>query len=147
MASITSGRAGRLLLGGVCGTVVGSASALVNALYFLGFCSLTGSFSHPTSLSSVALSSLLPSVLGGLGYGALTWFSTRAGALFAAVTATITLLSFAQLFQDTLPGGVLKPPGFDALVLPMHVVVGSLAAYAIPRLFATVSAFEQRCHT
>jgi hypothetical protein len=146
MASITASRGGRLLLGGVGGTVAGSASALVNALYFVGFCSLTGSFSYPTSLTSVALSSLLPSVLGGIGYGALTWFSTRANALFAAVTGVITVLSFAQLFQDTLPGGMLKPPGFDALVLPMHVVVGLVAAYAIPRVFAAVSAFEQRCH-
>ena len=46
------------MLGGVVGTVAGSASALVNALYFIGFCSLTGSFSYPTSLTSVALSSL-----------------------------------------------------------------------------------------
>ena len=146
MTSITSGRAGRLLLGGVCGAVAGSLSALVNAVYFVGFCSLTGSFSYPTSLTSVALSSLLPSVLGGVGYGVLTGFSTRANALFAAVTGVITVLSFAQLFQDTLPGGMLKPPGFDALVLPMHVVVGLVAAYAVPRVFAAVSAFEQRCH-
>jgi hypothetical protein len=147
MASITTGRVGRLLLGGVSGTVAGSASALLNALYFVGYCALTGSSAYPTNLTSVALSSLFPSVLGGIGYGALTWFSPRANALFAAITGSITVLSFAQIFQDTLPGGILKPPGFDALVLPMHAVVGWLAVYSIPRVFAAVSTFEQRCHT
>jgi hypothetical protein len=44
----------------------------------------------------------------------------------------ITLGSFAGVFQETLPSGALKPAGFDQLVMPMHVVVGFLAAWLIP---------------
>ena len=116
------------------GAIAGTASAAVNGLYFAAYRIITGIQVTATSFGSIAVSSLLPTLLGALGYFALSRFSSRATVLFVAVTTLITVGSFAGVLQDSLPGGAPKPPGFDALVMPMHVVVGAMAALLLPRL-------------
>jgi hypothetical protein len=55
------------------------------------------------------------------------------GARREPATLGITAASLLPGLSATLPDGMPKPPCFDALVLPMHVVVGALAAWLIPR--------------
>jgi hypothetical protein len=114
------------------GAAAGSLSALINATYFLAFRAGTGFSGAEPSLGSVTLSSLLPSILAGFGYALLQRLTPHSRVWFVLLTALITLGSFAGVFQETLPSGALKPAGFDQLVMPMHVVVGFLAAWLIP---------------
>jgi len=118
------------LLGGFA---AGIASALVNDVYAFVYRATTGFASlHPT-YGSITVSSIFPSFLAAVGYFALTRFTRHAGTVLALVTAAITFYSFQTAFSATLPDGSAKPPGFDALTLPMHVVVGAVAAFVIPR--------------
>jgi hypothetical protein len=124
-------RLSKVLLAGVG---AGGTSAIVNNLYFLGYRELTGIQVAEPTFASITLSSLLPSVLAALGYFALSRLAPRrALAIYVAVTCVITIGSFAGIFQDELPNGAPKPSGFDGLVMPMHVVVGAVAALLIPR--------------
>jgi hypothetical protein len=121
-----------------CGVSAGAAagllSALINGAYFAAHLIFSGSsFAEPSWLS-VTLSSFFPSVLGGAGYALLSRFTRRARPLFVAITSAIVILSFESVFRDTLPDGSVKPPGFDLLVMPMHVVVGLVAILLVPRL-------------
>jgi hypothetical protein len=141
---------GSVLLGGL---FAGSVAAALNGLYTVAFRVATGfDFLHPT-YASIAISSIAPSVLAAAGYFALTRIdrlARRAGFVLAVITAAITLYSFEGVFRATLPDGSPKPSGFDALTLPMHVVVGFLAAFIIPRFVPTterVRAWLAECPT
>jgi uncharacterized membrane protein YeaQ/YmgE (transglycosylase-associated protein family) len=106
---------------------------LVNGVYFAVYQAAVGHEYPQTGLGSVVMSSLLPSLLGAAAALALSRYTPKAGAIFATVTLGITGLSLLAALSPDLAHGVPKPPGFDALVLPMHVVVGAVAAWAIPR--------------
>lgn len=125
---------GRFLYGGA---VAGALSALVNAAYFLGYRAVTDIRVHMPTLGSIALASLLPSLLAAFGFYTLTRLTRRATLLFVLITSAITLASFESMFRPTLPDGSLKPYCFDLLVMPMHALVGVAAAWLIPRLAVT----------
>ena len=116
------------------GAVAGLAGALVNSIYFVAYGSATGFEGAEPTLGSVVLSSLFPPVLAALGYGVLSRLTKHATLVFVLLTCAITLATFHSVFSTALPNGALKPAGFDALVMPMHVVVGGLAALIIPRI-------------
>ena len=122
---------GRELL--VRGFAAGLVSGGFNLLYFFVYSAATGLSAREPTWASVAVSSLVPCVLGALGYAWLARRSVRADAYFALVVGAIVALSFDGLFHAKLPDGSLKPPGFDGLVMPMHVVVGLAAVLFIPR--------------
>jgi hypothetical protein len=116
------------------GAIAGVAAAALNALWFAAYGAVTGiEFSQPT-YGSIGVSSVLPVLLGAIGFHVLGRLTPRATSIFAATTGLITLASFAGILQDALPDGTPKPAGFDALVMPMHVVVGAMAAVLLPRL-------------
>jgi hypothetical protein len=115
------------------GAAAGAASAIVNVAYFLAYEAAVGLEYPQTGPGSIVTSSLFPSVLGAAAALALSRYTSRAGAIFAAVTLGITALTLLQTFSPDLADGVPKPPCFDALVLPMHLVVGAAAAWAVPR--------------
>jgi len=114
------------------GAVAGALAAALNGAYFFAFRAATGFSGAEPGLGSIVVSSLFPSVLAGFGYAFLMRLTEKSRGLFVALVALITLGSFAGAFQPTLPSGALKPAGFDQLVMPMHVVVGFLAAWLIP---------------
>ena len=138
----------QLVLAG--GLVAGVLSAASNDLYALVYRTATGfDFLHP-SYGSITVSSVAPSLLAAAGYYALTRFTRHAARLLALVTALVTLFSFEGALHATLPDGSAKPPGFDALTLPMHVVVGAVAALFIPRFadeWARLRAWLAACRT
>ena len=116
------------------GALAGLAGALVNSIYFVAYGSATRFEGAEPTLGSVVLSSLFPPVLAALAYGVLSRLTKHATLVFVLLTCAITLATFQSVFSTTLPNGTLKPGGFDALVMPMHVVVGGLAALIIPRV-------------
>jgi hypothetical protein len=116
------------------GAATGLLSALLNSAYFLVFRAATGFAGVDPTLGSIVAASLFPTLLGALGCYALARLTPRAPLFFAIVTALITLGSFEGALHPTLADGSLKPAGFDLLVMPMHVVVGSLAALLVPSL-------------
>jgi hypothetical protein len=81
----------------------------------------------------VAVSSLLPPLLAAAAALLLSCFTRHAAPLFTAVTVVITAASLLPGLSSALPDGTPKAPGFDALVLPMHLVVGGLSAWLISR--------------
>lgn len=109
----------------LAGAGAGVAAAVVNLVYFVTFRRLAHWDSHEPTFPSVVVSSLAPPVLAAVGYYALSrWMPSRATLGFVLVTSFITIASFEGVLRNTLPDGTAKPPGFDALVMPMHVVVG-----------------------
>ena len=114
------------------GLVAGLVSGGFNLLYFFVYLSVTDLVVHQPTWGSVSVSSLVPCLLGALGYSWLARRSERAESYFAVVVGAVVIASFAGIFQATLPDGSLKPVGFDGLVMPMHVVVGLAAALLIP---------------
>jgi len=118
----------------MAGLAAGSASALVNSIYFVAFRGMTGFHGDHPSFGSIVAASVLPTLLGALGCYALARLTPRAPLVFAIVTALITLGSFEGALHPALPDGSLKPAGFDLLVMPMHVVVGLTAALLVPVL-------------
>jgi hypothetical protein len=123
-------RPGRVLL---AGTAAGATSAVVNIAYFLAYQAAVGREYPETGPGSIVASSLFPPIIGAAAALALSRYTARAGAIFAIVTLGITALTLLQAFSPEIADGVPKPPGFDALVLPMHLVVGATAAWAVPR--------------
>jgi hypothetical protein len=118
------------------GAVTGVAAAALNALWFAAYGAVSGiEFSQPT-YGSIGASSILPVLLGAIGFHILGRLTPRATSIFAITTGLITVASFAGILRDALPDGTPKPAGFDALVMPMHVVVGAMAAILLPRLVA-----------
>ncbi len=114
------------------GALAGATSAVANSLYLALYLAVTKEALQVPTFFSVAASSLLPTVLAALGYFVLARVTRRAPVLFVALASAITLASFEGAFRSTLPDGTPKPPGFDLLVLPMHVGVGAAAALLIP---------------
>jgi hypothetical protein len=124
------GRVSRVLWAGAAAGVV---SGIVNSAYFIAYQAVVGREYPQTSLTSIVGSSLFPSLLGAGAALGLARYTSKAGSIFALVTLGITGLSLLSAFSPELADGVTKPPGFDALVLPMHVVVGAASAWSIPR--------------
>jgi hypothetical protein len=116
------------------GVMIGVAAAGLNAVWFASFRAATGIEVTQPTYGSIGVSSLLPVLLGAIGYHVLRRLTPRATPIFATTTALITIASFAGILQDTLPDGTPKPAAFDVLVMPMHVVVGVTAAVLLPRL-------------
>jgi len=114
------------------GALSGAIGALVNSLYFALFTAQVAYAGAEPTLGSVVVASFFPPVLAGLGYGVLARLTERATPIFVLVTWAITLATFQSVFDVTLPDGTPKPAGFDALVMPMHVVVGGFASLILP---------------
>jgi hypothetical protein len=106
---------------------------VANSLYFAGYEAVLGRHYPETGIVSIGASSLLPSLLGAAAALWLSRYTRRPGAVFVAVTLTITGLSLLSVLSPNLGDGTPKPAGFDGLVLPMHVVVGVSAAWAVSR--------------
>lgn len=115
------------------GLTVSVLGAAANALYFFAYGAVTGRVFAQTGLGSVVMSSALPPPLAAGAAVVLSRLTRHAPAVFSVVTLAITAASLTPFFSSTLPDGTAKPEGFDGLVLPMHVVVGGLAAWLITR--------------
>jgi hypothetical protein len=126
---IATVRLTRFLAGGA---ISGLLSAVLNGLYFAMFRSATDYQGLQPSLASIAVSSLFPSVLASLGYFVLTRFVRRPTPIFIGTTLLITAGSFAGLPPASMPDGSAVPAGFLAAIVPMHLIVGGLAALVIP---------------
>lgn len=110
-------------------------------LYFAGYEAVVGHHYPQTGIGSIAVSSIFPPLLGAALALLVSRYTRRAAAIFAAATLVITGLSLLSVFSSTLGDGTPKPPGFDGLVLPMHVVVGATAAWAVARALRV-----RQCH-
>jgi hypothetical protein len=117
----------------LAGLMAGVAAAIINAAYYLVYGALTARQYAETGAFGIALSSIIPPLLGAASALVLSRFTRRAGTVFAVVTLGITAASLLPGLSSTLPDGTPKPACFDGLVLPMHVVVGALAGWLIPR--------------
>jgi len=120
---------GRFARGGV---FAGALSAALNLAYFAIFVRVSGIAAPEPTVTSILSSSVGPTVLASLGLFVLTRFTRHAVAIFVAITLSITAASFLAVFDPALPDGTLKPAGFDLLVMPMHALVGGLAAWLVP---------------
>jgi hypothetical protein len=112
----------------LAGLIAGIASAVINNLYHALYVSATGNTFPELSLISIALVSLIPSVLGGLVYYALTRFTPRARLVFTVLGLAFAVLTIAPQFVQPLH------PGFGWAIAPLHLIAGVSAVLLIPRL-------------
>ncbi|MBL8045890.1 MAG: hypothetical protein JNL09_05075 [Anaerolineales bacterium] len=113
--------------------ITGVLSAVLNNVYSGLFTAFTGNSLALIGPVSITLASLIPTIVAGVAYYALTRLAgQRTGLLYLIGTLGFTLLSFGGPLGGQLPDGSIPPAFFAALTLPMHVIAGGLAAFALP---------------
>ena len=114
--------------------ISGIIGAILNNVYGSLYSSVTG-FSLPevVNVFSITLASILPVLVGGLFYFALSRFTPKATLIFIIVGAVFTFVSLASPLQPQLPDGSPTPGGFAGLTLPMHIISGVVVLYVLPR--------------
>lgn len=116
------------------GTLITAAvSATANNVYGGLFTAFTGNSFELIGPVSITLASIIPTLVAGLAYFILQRFAnSRANLIYLIGTLGFTLLSLAGPLGNQLPDGSVPPAFFAALTLPMHVIAGGLAAFALP---------------
>ena len=115
----------RALTGGLAAGVV---SSIIGNLYHALYVSVTGNTFPELSLFSITLASLIPSVLGGFVYYALTRVTRYARTIFTVLGLTLAILSIIPQFLQPLY------PSFGWVIAPLHLIAGLTAVVLIPRL-------------
>jgi Family of unknown function (DUF6069) len=92
-----------------------------------------GSVAPPNFAIAVAMSSILPLVLGGVFYFLLVKFTAKGKMIFLIVSGVFTLLSLYGPMQPMMPDGTPTPEGFAMLTIPMHIIAGGAAIWGIPK--------------
>jgi phosphotransferase system glucose/maltose/N-acetylglucosamine-specific IIC component len=114
--------------------IAGVIGAILNNVYGLLYTSLTGvSVPHIIHAGSITMASILPVLIGGLVYFALSRFTAKATLIFVIIGIVFTLISFISPLQPQLPDGTPAPEGFAGLTLPMHIISGVVALWILPR--------------
>ncbi len=120
----------------------GFAAAVANNAWSLVYTTATG-FSLPAviNIATVTLASMLPMLMAGAVFWALTLTVRRAEIWFALGAAIVTVRTlYAGPLSATLPNGQPTPAGFAGLTLPMHLLTGLCAAWLLPRLARATAA-------
>lgn len=113
--------------------ITGVLSAVLNNVYGGMFTAFTGNSIELVGPVSITLASFIPTLVAGVAYFILARFAgNRAHLLYLIGTVGFTLLSFGGPLGGQLPDGSTPPAFFAALNLPMHVIAGGLAAFALP---------------
>lgn len=117
------------------GTLITAAiSAVANNVYGGLFTALTGNAIELVGPVSITLASIIPTLVAGVAYFVLQRFAgNRANVIYLIGTLGFTLLSCLGPLGGQLPDGSAMPVFFPALTLPMHLIAGGLAAFALPR--------------
>ncbi len=117
----------RFLLGGLAG---GLAGAIVSNIYNLIYTAITGNSYPELQIFTITMAGVVPGLIGGLVFYALTRNSRRPVTLFWIIGLAFAVLSI-------IPNFVAPPdpaPGFAAAASPMHLIVGLACLLIIPRL-------------
>jgi len=116
------------------GTLIAAGlAAVLNNAYGALFTAFTGNSHALVGPVSITLASFIPMVLAGVAYFTLTRFAgQRANLIFVIGSLALTALSFGGALSGQLPDGSAPPAFFAALTLPMHIIAGGLAAFALP---------------
>lgn len=113
--------------------ITGALSAMLNNVYGGLFTAFTGSSIELVGPITITLASLIPTLVAGVAYFILTHFAgNRASLIYVIGAVAFTLLSFGGPLSGQLPDGSTPPAFFAALTLPMHIIAGGLAAFALP---------------
>jgi hypothetical protein len=113
--------------------ITAGIAAVANNVYSVVFTALTGNSFALINPVSITLASLIPMLVAGVAYFILARFAgNRASLLYLIGTLGFTLFSFGGPLGGQLPDGSTPPAFFAALTLPMHVIAGGLAAFALP---------------
>jgi predicted Na+-dependent transporter len=81
----------------------------------------------------IVVSSLLPTLIGGLLYFLLEKYTSKGKLIFQVVAIAFTLLSLYSSFMKTWPDGTVVADNFWLLSIPMHLIAGLSAAFLIPK--------------
>lgn len=109
-------------------TIVLNETWDVLGVKFLGLQNPTNDFAI-----RIILSSLIPTLIGGLLYFLLEKFTAKGTLIFQVVAIAFTVLSLYSSFMKTWPDGTVVPDNFATLSIPMHLIAGLSAAFLIPR--------------
>jgi hypothetical protein len=115
------------------GFIAGFISAGLNNIWSF-IAQALGSNTPPGFPIAVTLSSIIPTVIGAILFYVLVLYLRNGGTIFIIIAAVFTSSSlFPTLttteFQDGTPVG----DGFTLLTLPMHLISGAVAVWAIPK--------------
>jgi uncharacterized membrane protein len=120
-----------LIGGGLAGVI----AAVINNIYYFAYTGLTGNSVAVINPISVTMASILPIVVGSLGYYiAARLFGARATLIFMVGSLVLAVLSLGGVFLGQLPDGSAPPAWFPVLTLPMHLIAGLVCAFGVPRL-------------
>lgn len=114
------------------GLISGVVAAPLNLTWNLIAPSL-GSVPPPNFMIAVAVSSILPLLIGAILYFLLVKYSKNGRMIFLVVSAVFTIVSLYGTIQPTMPDGTAAPQGFALLTIPMHLIAGAVAMWGIPK--------------
>ncbi|NBV42786.1 hypothetical protein EBR96_08490 [bacterium] len=116
------------------GIFVGLFISVVNNVYAAVFIMATGiPVRELINFKSVTVASTVPAVLGAIIFWALCNWVDQPEKRFRWLAAVGVVVSLAGPLSPILPSGVLPPPGFVLLTIPMHIFAGILCMVLIPR--------------
>ena len=82
-------------------------------------------------LVAIAISSILPILVGGLGYFAMLKFVPKGEMLFLIIGIAFLVFSIFPSFETNMPDGTKAPEHFALLTVPMHFIAGIVGLFMI----------------
>ncbi|MGQ0600207.1 MAG: hypothetical protein ACT4QE_00765 [Anaerolineales bacterium] len=114
--------------------IAGVIAAVINNTYSLVYTAITGNSITLVGPIGITIASILPILIGGLGYSIVARFvPARATLIFTVGTLVLAALSLSAVFGSQLPDGSTAPAWFAALTAPMHIIAGVVCAFGLPR--------------
>lgn len=121
---------GRTLLGGL---VAGLSAALISIIFYYSYLALSSAAAYSeVNIVSITIASVIPNLIGAIGYWVLMRFMPGMGALFVAGGLLLGVLS-------SIPNFVAAPypnPGFAIATVPLHLFAAIACVVIIPRFAA-----------
>ena len=114
------------------GVIAGAIAAALNLVWNFIAQSM-GSEPPPNFQMGVIMASIFPLLIGAIFFFLLTKFTAKGKMIFLIISGVFTLLSLFGTMQPTMPDGTATPEGFMFLAMPMHLIAGGMAMWAIPR--------------
>lgn len=120
----------KALKGGIIAGLIGAA---LNSIWSFVAQSM-GSVPPPGFPIAIIMSSIFPVLIGSVIFFFLAKYAAKGQLIFTIVGVVFTLISlYPTLTTTTLPDGTTVVEGFTLLTLPMHIISGAIAIWAIPK--------------
>ena len=119
------------------GLLTGLIAGVINIITYLILIGLGGFAWDLLTVASIAVASLVPSLLGALVLFGLSRFLKKPRIWFSLVVVVLVMVSVLPhlgIGPPPSPALAALPEGFDLMTIPLHFTAGLLAIFILPWL-------------